>query len=139
MTLMRLNNPYTISRMFNDFFNERNQDLEQEPSWKPLANVVEKDDRFELELAVPGMEKKDFNISIEKDMLSISAEQKMEKKEEEQNYSRREFFYGKFCRSFSLPESVDREKITAEYQNGILKLQLPKMEKETLKRLVKVS
>lgn len=139
MTLIRWNNPYGVSRLFNEMFNDTDSNFDHDTDWRPMANVIEKDDRFEIELAVPGMNKKDFNISIEKNTLSISAERKEENEEEEKNFTRREFVYGKFCRSFSLPETVDREKIEAEYKDGILKLQLPKTEKETLKRLVKVS
>jgi HSP20 family protein len=131
-----------VSRLFDEMFNE-GLGRDYNYNWKPLANVSEKEDRFELELAVPGMKKDNFNISIEKNMLSISAENKTDNTEERQdenvNYTRREFVYGSFCRSFTLPESVDREKISAEYTDGILKLILPKSEKETLKKLVKVS
>lgn len=142
MTLIRWNNPMAVSRLFDEMFNE-GLGRDYNYNWKPLANVSEKEDRFELELAVPGMKKDNFNISIEKNMLSISAENKTDNTEERQdenvNYTRREFVYGSFCRSFTLPESVDREKISAEYTDGILKLILPKSEKETLKKLVKVS
>lgn len=139
MTLIRWNNPYSVSRLFNEMFNDNERGFDYDHDWKPMANVTEKEDRFELELAVPGMNKKDFNISIEKNMLTISAERKEEKKEEEKNFTRREFVYGSFSRSFTLPETVDREKIDAEYKDGILRLNLPKTEKEMLKRLVSVN
>jgi len=135
---MRWNNPLAVSRLFDEMFNdmaERGQDY----TWRPLANISEKDDRYELELAIPGMKKDEFNISVEKNMLTVTGERKEEKKEEHEEYTRREFVYGKFSRSFTLPESVDRDKIKADYNDGILRLQLPKTEKETLKRLVKVS
>ncbi|HRY97639.1 MAG TPA: Hsp20/alpha crystallin family protein [Bacteroidales bacterium] len=142
MTLIRWNNPMAVSRLFDEMFNE-GFGREAGYTWKPLANVSEKEDRFELDLAVPGMKKDDFNISIEKNMLSISAETKTEqtdeRKEDHVNYTRKEFTYGSFCRSFTLPESVDREKISAEYSDGILHLVLPKSEKETLRKMVKIS
>ena len=142
MAMIRWNNPMAVSRIFDEMFNE-GFGRDTEYNWKPLANVSEKEDRFELELAVPGMDKKDFNISIEKNMLSVSAENKKESNEDHKegntNYTRREFSYGAFSRSFTLPDSVDREKISAEYQNGILHLVLPKNEKETLKRLVEIA
>lgn len=142
MTLIRWNNPMAVSRLFDEMFNE-SIGRDANYTWKPLANVSEKEDRFELELAVPGMKKDDFNIAIEKNMLSISAESKTENAEESQenstHYTRREFVYGAFCRSFTLPETVDREKISAEYADGILHLVLPKSEKETLKKMIRIS
>lgn len=94
----------------------------------PSVNVIETDNDFQIEVAAPGMEKKDFKVEIENGTLTISSEQKKEEKEEGKNYTRREFSYNAFARSFSLPENVISEKITAEYDNGILTLSLPKKE-----------
>jgi HSP20 family protein len=100
----------------------------------PAVNVKETDKSFELELAVPGMKKEDFKIELQNDTLTISAEreEKKEEKDKEDSYSRREFSYRSFSRSFSLPEKlVDGEHISANYRDGILRLSVPKTQKES--------
>lgn len=139
MTLIRRNDPMSVSRFFEEMLNENKREMTNEYVWKPRANVMEQEDRFEIELAVPGMNKEDFSISIEKDLLTIEASSTEETKEQNANFTRREFAYGKLSRAFSLPENVDRDAIKAEYVNGILKLTLPKTEKEILKRQVKIA
>ena len=94
----------------------------------PSVNVIENANNFEIEVAAPGMEKKDFKVEVDKGVLTISAEKEEEEKEEGENYTRKEFSYNSFSRSFSLPENVLSEKITAEYDNGMLTLSLPKSE-----------
>jgi HSP20 family protein len=94
----------------------------------PSVNIVENEKDFKIELAAPGLEKKDFKIAMENGMLMISAEKKEEKKEEKENYMRREFSFNKFSRSFRLPENCLTEKIDAKYENGVLRLLLPKKE-----------
>ena len=94
----------------------------------PSANIIESEKDYHIELAAPGLEKKDFKIEMESGVLSISAEKKEEKKEEGKNFSRREFSCNSFCRSFALPENLLTEKIEARYDNGILRLSLPKKE-----------
>ncbi len=94
----------------------------------PNANIVENDSDFEIELAAPGLERKDFNVEVDNGILSITAEKKEEKEEKEANYKRREFSYRSFRRSFTLPENSSVDKIDAKYENGILRLKLPKKE-----------
>lgn len=94
----------------------------------PSVNVAEHDQNFKIELAAPGLEKKDFKISVDNGMITISAEKKEETKEEKENYMRREFSYNKFTRTFRLPENCLTEKIDAKYENGVLRLLLPKKE-----------
>ncbi|MAN60177.1 MAG: heat-shock protein [Flavobacteriaceae bacterium] len=94
----------------------------------PKVNISEKDDAYTVDMAAPGMKKDDFNIEIDNQVLTISSEQKNEKKTEESNYTRREFGYASFKRSFTLPESVDDGKIEAKYNEGILTITLPKRE-----------
>lgn len=94
----------------------------------PLVNVKENDKNFEVELAAPGLSKKDFNISVENRVLTISSEKKEEKEMKEKDYTRREFSYSSFSRSFALPENVKEEDVNAHYQDGVLKLTLAKME-----------
>lgn len=94
----------------------------------PAANVIENENDFTIEVAVPGMKKKDFKIDVENGNLKISSEKKEELKEEKENYTRQEFSYSSFARTFSLPETVAADKIKANYEDGILKLILPKKE-----------
>ena len=99
----------------------------------PSANIVENKDDFKLALAVPGMKKNDFKIDVTGNLLTISSEKEETKEEKDENYSRQEYNYSSFSRSFTLPEEVNKEKIDATYVDGVLKLVLPK--KEEAKKL----
>ena len=110
----------------------------------PAVNVRETEDNFELELAVPGMSKKDFKVEFENDVITISSEKKESKEEgnKNDNFHRKEFSYQGFSRSFSLPENtVDGDKIRASYENGVLKIEIPKKEEVKPKpaRLIEIS
>lgn len=106
----------------------------------PAVNIKEENDKFVLEMAAPGMNKDDFKINLDNYQLTISSEQKKEKKEKEDNYTRREFVYSSFSRSFTLPKTIDIDKIKADYKNGILSLTLPKKEEEAkLTKQIKIS
>lgn len=94
----------------------------------PSANITESNEAYKIQVAAPGLEKKDFKIEIENGLLTISAEKEKEEKEEKENYSRREFSYNSFSRSFSLPENSVADKLEAKYNDGILSLTLPKKE-----------
>ncbi|HIE15292.1 MAG TPA: Hsp20/alpha crystallin family protein [Bacteroidales bacterium] len=97
----------------------------------PAVNIKENDKSFEVEVAAPGMKKKDFKVEVENNVLTISAEKKEEKKETKENYSRREFSYESFERSFTLPQDlVDANKISAKYEDGILRIAIPKKEEK---------
>ena len=100
------------------------------PEHKALVNIRESEDKYEVQLIAPGLHKEDFNISIEKDLLHISFDQKKETKETEDKWLRQEFRLQAFKRSFSLSEKVDASGISAVYENGILAISLPKKEKE---------
>jgi HSP20 family protein len=106
----------------------------------PSANVKENKTEYSIELAAPGLEKNDFKIGIENDVLSISAEKQHEKNEETEKYTRHEFEYNAFSRSFRLPDSVNSEKIDARYENGLLRLTIPKRPESisSLKKDIKV-
>ncbi|MCX6290535.1 MAG: Hsp20/alpha crystallin family protein [Bacteroidetes bacterium] len=126
---------------FSDFFDmERTfgTDFMEKDFFKsmPAANITEDINQFKVELAVPGMSKNDFHINVENDVLTISAEKKEEKSERDEKFTRKEFYYGSFERTFTLPNSVAGEKIEGKYENGILKLVIPKKE-EAKKKLVK--
>jgi HSP20 family protein len=94
----------------------------------PHVNILETENSYKIELAVPGLTKEDFKIELKKDNLSVWAEKKVEQTEEQKNYTRREFQYNSFARSFVLPEGIDAEKINAEYLNGILNITIGKKE-----------
>lgn len=107
----------------------------------PDANIVENSKDFKIELAAPGLERDDFKVEVENGVLTVSAEKEEENKEENENYKRREFAYNSFCRSFTLPENSLPDKLDAKYENGVLKLTLPKKEMTISKpvRKIKVS
>lgn len=107
----------------------------------PKVNIKETADDFEVEMAVPGLKKSDFNIDIDNQVLSISTETKEENEHKEENYTRKEFGYSSFKRTFTLPESVNDENIHATYNEGILKILLPKKEEAKQKpaRSIKIS
>jgi HSP20 family protein len=107
---------------------------------KPAANIIDNEKDFVIELAVPGMKKDDFNIKLEDDILSISLEPKEDENQEAKNYTRREFRYDGFTRSFSLSDNINQDKIKADYKEGVLSLVLPKMEEAKVKgREIKIS
>ncbi|MEX2511946.1 MAG: Hsp20/alpha crystallin family protein [Cyclobacteriaceae bacterium] len=92
----------------------------------PSVNVKEKDNEFQVEVAAPGFEKKDFKIEFSDGVLTIQAEKEEKKEEQKEEYKRQEFSYSSIKRSFSLPENIENEKIQAKYENGILHLNIPK-------------
>lgn len=104
----------------------------------PEANIIENNKEYQIELAAPGLERKDFKVEVNNDVLSISAEKEEESKKEDKNYRSREFSYNSFYRSFALPQNLVTDKIDAKYENGILKLVLPKMEVSVQKPLKKI-
>lgn len=94
----------------------------------PSANIVESEKDFRIELAAPGLERKDFKVEVDNGILTVTGEKEEEDKEESGNYRRREYSYNSFTRSFALPENSISDKIEAKYENGILRLMLPKRE-----------
>ncbi|KZS40189.1 heat-shock protein [Aquimarina aggregata] len=107
----------------------------------PKVNIQETADAFMVDMAVPGLKKSDFHIDLDNQLLSISTEMKEENEQKEDNYTRREFGYSSFKRTFTLPESVDDSKIDAKYVDGILSIHLPKKEEAKQKpaRTIKIS
>ena len=114
-----------LPTFFNDFFD--NDWMMKTNATAPAINVVESDKDYKVEVAAPGMKKEDFNIHLgENNELVITMEQKNENKEEHKKYLRREFAYSKFQQSFILPDDVEKEKISASVNDGILTIELPK-------------
>ncbi|HPY66973.1 MAG TPA: Hsp20/alpha crystallin family protein [Bacteroidales bacterium] len=138
--------PTIARRTFSPFLSELFDDdffpvISSRVGSMPAANIKENEKNYTLELAVPGMDKKDLKIDINDDVLVISSESTKEEEEEKEGYKRKEFSYSSFCRSFYIPENVNREKIGASYKDGVLSIELPKMEEEKNKitRKVKIS
>ena len=135
MMPMRRNQNWLPS-IFNDFFD--NDWMEKANATAPAINVSESENEYKVEVAAPGMTKEDFNIRIdEENNLVISMEKKSESKEEKKDrkYLRREFSYSKFEQTMILPDDVDKEKIGAAVENGVLDITLPKLTKEDLPKL----
>ncbi|NCA77445.1 MAG: Hsp20/alpha crystallin family protein [Alphaproteobacteria bacterium] len=128
MTLIKWQHRNPLSDMVSNLFDNDLGDFFGKRFSDPAANIIEKADAFQLDLAAPGMKKDDFRINLENNILTISAEFEDEKREEGKNYSRKEFYYGSFSRAFTLPKTIDLDKIKAEYESGILSITLPKKE-----------
>ncbi len=107
----------------------------------PAVNIIEGKDEFNIEVAAPGLDKKDFNIDLDHNVLTISSEKKDEKKEDNKKFMRREFSYTSFKRSFTLPNTVEADKIAATHKDGVLTISIPKKEeaKERPPRQIKIS
>lgn len=136
-TIRRTYSPFLSNLFDDDFFPVSTN----RPNSMPAVNIRENDKNFVLELAIPGMDKNDLKIDINDDVLTISSENNVENEESGNGYKRKEFSYTSFCRSFYVPENVNREKIGANYKDGILSVELPKMEedKNKLTRQIKIS
>ena len=102
----------------------------------PAANISETDKEYKIELVTPGFKKEEIKVDLENETLTISAETKNEKEEKGKRYTRKEFSYGTFNRSFLLPKAANGEKIIAKYEDGLLKLTIPKKE-EAINKLAK--
>jgi HSP20 family protein len=94
----------------------------------PSVNISEEKDHYMVSLAVPGLKKDDFKIDIDGNMLTISSEKEQNKEDKDKKYTRKEYSFSSFSRSFSLPEEINKEKITAKYEEGVLKISLPRNE-----------
>lgn len=140
-TLIRRSNYPTLSDFLEDLWDERDLTLGSSKITMPAVNVTETDDHFRIYVAAPGFEKNDFNINVENNTLSISSEKQLEEKQDGERISRREYSYGSFQRSFNLPVTVDTDKIKANYENGVLKISIPKREEAKAKppKQIKIS
>jgi len=142
MNLVKFSNNYpsVFDRLFDsDILDWNSRHFSNTNTTLPSVNIKENADEFLLELAAPGFEKSDFNIEVENDSLTISSEKTIENEEKEgERITRQEFSYQSFSRSFSLPLSVDKEKIKAKYKKGILKISIPKKEEAKPKPAKKI-
>ena len=134
MTLVKFNNGHknnVVNPWFTDVFDSLINDSRLNDRFTnkiPAVNIAETENEFHIELAVPGLKKEDFKISLDKNVLSVSAEKKVENVDESKKYSKREYSYSSFVRSFTLPESADHGQIEASYVDGVLKIDIAKRE-----------
>ncbi len=120
-----------IPSVFNDFFKPWNEWFDDSGFLGrtmnvPAVNITEHKNEYKVELAVPGMKKDDFKIDVDGNMLTISSEKEESSEEKEKRFTRKEYSYSSFSRSFTLPEEINLEKIEAKYEDGVLKLSLPR-------------
>lgn len=139
-----------ISSLFTDFMNPMQVlgrdfwDLESSLIPKrlgvtvPSANIKETSKDYEIELAAPGLNQKDFSIEINNHTLTISAEKEEEKSKKDEDYFRKEYSFNSFCRTFSLPENIHYDKVKAKYESGVLKVTIPKLEETNVQPTRKV-
>ncbi len=134
----RQGHPHLFNLFFDDlltkdsFFNQNNA---TNRGALPASNIKETAEAFLIDMAAPGLEKGDFAISVDEMQLTIAVSKEDQKEEKAENYHRKEFHYHNFKRSFQLPENVDIEKIKADYVQGVLKLELPKMQETKVEKV----
>lgn len=121
----------SLATGFNDIFESIFNDSfvsDRMMSKVPAVNVSETEDHYRIEMAAPGLNKEDFDIKLDRNMLTVSVEQQKQNVQEERQFNRREFSYTSFVRSFALPETADDAQIEANYINGVLNIQVAKKE-----------
>lgn len=140
MTIIRMKHRPTLSDMLDNMLERNfNTGFERKCGCVPATNIIEKEESYVIEVAAPGMKKEDFKLEVENKLLSVIFEKKQEEKQPEFEYLQREFDMDEFTRSFTIPETADVEKIAARYDNGILYITIPKIEKARLSKEIKVS
>lgn len=125
------NNPAVFNSAFSNLFENFLGDdflTKEYASFVPAVNISEQDGKYTLELSAPGFQKEDFKLEIAKGVLTISGEHKTESETTEKKFTRKEFSYGSFQRSFSLPENINEDAVEAKYENGVLKITLTQLE-----------
>jgi HSP20 family protein len=116
------------SRLLEEFFNDfplASYMSEPKDNWLPAVDILEKDGNLILRAELPGMSEKQIDVKLEGNTLTLKGERKMDNEDKKNNYHRVESFYGAFTRSFRLPDTVDLEKISADYKNGVLTVTIP--------------
>jgi HSP20 family protein len=136
MTIIRrMNDNYPVfQNWFEDFFAPvQNSSNNRFRASVPAVNIAEDENKYEIEFAVPGLTKSDFSINLENDLLIVKTEKDNNSQETNSNYTRKEFNFSSFQRTFTIPESADGDKIKAEYKDGILSIEIPKKEEAKVK------
>jgi len=138
MNLIKWNyNAPVWSNLFNDLLDETPWTPARTTS--PATNIIRKEDAYVLEMAVPGFDKKDINVKVEDGVLTISSKKEEKNEENSKHYSRREFSFASFSRSFTLTDEIDAEKIHASYENGVLNVQLPIKEEQKVAKVKEIA
>ena len=128
-----------VNRIFRESFSPENpEETLTTSNFAPPVDVYEDEHNITLKIEVPGIDEKDINVSIENNTLTVHGERRFEKDEKEENFHRVERMYGSFTRSFTLPNTVDLEQVSAHYENGVLKIRLAK-KAEAKPKLIKVN
>jgi len=127
--------PYYMNRMLNDMLTDYSEDYENKSAWKPPVDMTETENTYEFFLDLPGVDKKDINISIQNNELTIEGERKLDEIEKDERCCVSERTFGQFTRSFTLPEKVDQKDIKAVYNDGVLKITLKKAEETKAKEI----
>jgi HSP20 family protein len=122
-----------LPSVFDDFFKPWNEWFDKGGIMPrsmnvPAVNISEHKDEYQVSLAVPGFKKDDFKIDVDGNMLTVSSEKEESKEDKEKSFTRKEYNYSSFSRSFTLPEEINKEKIEAKYEDGVLKIALPRKE-----------
>ncbi len=126
-----------FDRLFDSFFNPSYEEETALSAFNPAVDIVEEDQAYQVHVELPGLTKDDIKLNIKDNYLSISGEKKRESKVEEKNYQRTERIFGSFQRNFRLSDSVDVDKIEAEFKDGVLNVVIPK-KKESLAKQIEV-
>lgn len=121
-------------KFYDDFFAPATGSNSELTSWRPAVDIIEKDDRYVVKADLPGVEEKDVSVEVNDGVLTLKGERKTEFEEEKDNVYRSERSYGSFMRSFNIAD-VDEEKITADFKNGTLTIELPKAEQKKAKKI----
>ncbi len=125
-----------MTRLFDDFYGRHGEDdVMRRGAWIPPVDIFEKDHVVTLKAELPDMQRSDIDIRVENNTLTISGEKKIEKDVKEEDFHRVERTYGHFTRSFSLPATIDTEKVSADYKNGVLTVKLPVREEAKPKQI----
>jgi HSP20 family protein len=142
MTLSKFNQadyrPVSFNSFLDKFFNENTPAETGGVRFSPSVDILEDDQSFEIQLAIPGLKKDEFNIELDEKTLTVKGERKFTTEKKEKNYHAVGTQYGSFSRTFHLPVTVNEEMISAKYEDGILHVILPKDEKKILKKTIEV-
>jgi HSP20 family protein len=122
-----------LPSVFDDFFKPWNEWFDNggymgRTMNVPAVNITEQNDKYLVSLAIPGMKRDDFKIDVDGNIITISSEKEESKEEKDKKYTRKEYNYSSFCRSFTLPDEINKEKIDARYEDGVLNISLPRTE-----------
>jgi HSP20 family protein len=138
MNLIKWNRNPLMTDLFEDFLDTMPLGGYRNQGWCPAVNIKDNDSSYEIEFAVPGLKKEDFKISLENNLLTVSSEKEEKNEETNEKYTRKEFSYRSFSRSFTLPKAVETEKISAAYTDGLLTVTVPKKAEDNTKLIKEI-